>query len=51
MIKDSISTDEKTEHLKKELAAHYKNDVFLKCRSMGEIVKKSLVMLLKDSKH
>lgn len=51
MIKDSISTDEKTEHLKKELAAHYKNDVFLKCRSMGELVKKSLVMLLKDSKH
>jgi uncharacterized Fe-S cluster-containing radical SAM superfamily protein len=51
MIKDTISTDEKTEHLRKELAKHYKTDVFLKCRSMGELVKKSLVMLLKDSKH
>ncbi len=51
MVKDRISSKEKTEHLKKELAKHYKSDVFLKCHSMGELVKKSLVMLLKDGKH
>jgi hypothetical protein len=51
MVKDEISSKEKTEHLKKELAKHYKNDVFLNCQSMGEVVKKSLALVLKSSKH
>jgi hypothetical protein len=51
MIKDTISSHEKTENLKKELAQHYSSDEFLKCQGMGDIVKKSLVMLLKDSRH
>lgn len=42
MIKDNISTEEKINQLKNELAAYSDNDVFRKCRSMGEIVKTQL---------
>jgi len=51
IVQDEISSKEKTEHLKKELAKHYSNDGFLKCRSMGEIVKKSLALALKSGKQ
>lgn len=49
MVNDKISKKEKTEQLKQELAKHYNNEVFLKCRTMGELVKKSLKLALKGS--
>lgn len=45
MIVDPISTQDKVEQLRGELAQHHKTDVFLKCRSMGEIVMKNLELL------
>jgi hypothetical protein len=42
MCKDTISKPGNVENLRKELAAHYKNKEFLKCKSMGDIVKVSL---------
>jgi hypothetical protein len=47
MINDTISTPENEETLKGELAALYKDDEFLKCRNMGEIVRTSLKMVFK----
>lgn len=46
MCADTLSLPEKTDNLKKELAAHYSYPAFLKCKSMGEIVKTSLDVLL-----
>lgn len=43
---DVISQEEKIIQLRSELAAHYKNDSFLKCKSMGNIMKLSLETLL-----
>lgn len=39
MIRDTISTPEKTGQLKKELADYFQNPVYLKSRSMGHLVK------------
>lgn len=39
---DEVSLPGKMEQLKEELAAHYKDDRFLQCRSMGDIVEWSL---------
>jgi len=44
MTNDSISTPENVDNLKRELAQLYKDDDFLQCRNMGEIVKLSLEM-------
>jgi len=45
---DYISLPEKVEKLKKELAQHHQDPTFLKCKNMGEILKKNLkVTLLK----
>lgn len=45
---DQISTPEKVERLKKELAQHHNDPTFKRCRNMGEILKKNLkVTLLK----
>ncbi|MFN8357238.1 MAG: hypothetical protein U0Y10_22470 [Spirosomataceae bacterium] len=46
MSKDHVSSDENTLHLKHDLAKWYKNDRFLKCDSMGEIVRLSLELIL-----
>jgi len=43
---DNISQREKVVQLRTELAEHYKRDAFLKCKSMGNIMKMSLEMLL-----
>ncbi len=52
MIKDEISNPEKVSKLKRELAYHHKNDVFLDCKSMGEIVLTNIKLLLnKDFKQ
>lgn len=42
MSKDSISKKEYVISLAKDLASHYKDDAFLECKSMGELVKMSL---------
>lgn len=42
MKKDTISTPEKVDQLKKELAANFNTGIFLKCQSMGDIVKTQL---------
>ena len=47
MSHDQLSSDENVDRLKYELAELYKDNEFITCRNMGEIVKVSLKMLLK----
>jgi len=42
MTRDNISTPEKRKQLKEEMAAHFQEEQFLKCRTMGELVKQVL---------
>ena len=46
MAQDTISSPQQTDQLKNELAHHYHNNTFLDCRSMGEIVRKSLELVM-----
>jgi len=46
MMKDELSLPEKETQLKTELAEHYKDAEFLKCKNMGEIMRKSLNLLV-----
>ncbi|WP_209330792.1 hypothetical protein [Lunatimonas salinarum] len=46
MESDTISTEENTESLKNELAKHYKNMKFYRCRNMGQILRTSLNLVL-----
>lgn len=46
MCKDAISTDEKTGQLKQELAEYFNNPQFLKCKTMGDVVKRNLKQTL-----
>ena len=50
MAHDTISDEAKTNLLKQSLAEHYENKAFLKCRSMGELVKTSLKEMIKKNK-
>ena len=47
MTEDNITTDEKREQLKQELADHYQNAGFLRCKTMGELIKQMLRFTLK----
>lgn len=47
MKKDIISTNEKTMQLKDELAEHFQSNQFLRCKTMGELVKQTLRQTLK----
>lgn len=47
MSKDIISTEEKRTQLRQELADHFQNNSFLRCRTMGELVKSTLRYALK----
>jgi len=47
MTRDTLSTPENIDRLKKDLAKLYNDNDFLNCRSMGEIVKTSLKMVFK----
>lgn len=47
MESDTISTQENTESLKKDLSRHYKNDKFLACNNMGNILRLSLEQVRK----
>jgi hypothetical protein len=46
MAKDEISLPENIIQLRKELSRWYKNDAFLKCKTMGEIVWTSLELVM-----
>lgn len=46
MSSDNISKPAHVSSLAKDLAAHYKNDEFLNCGTMGELVRKSLEVIL-----
>lgn len=47
MSKDIISTEEKRTQLRHELSEHFHNTSFLRCRTMGEVVKTTLRHVLK----
>ena len=52
MVEDEISTIEKVQLLAKELGTHHHSDIFLKCRTMGEVVSAHIQLLLqKDFKQ
>jgi len=38
LVDDELSTPEKLEQLKSELAEHHQDNNFLKCRSMAEVL-------------
>ena len=46
MRTDTISTPEKIEQLKKELAEHHQSDEFLRCNNMGDLVRLNLKTIL-----
>ncbi len=48
MSSDNLSTPKNVKSLAKDLAKHYKNDDFLACSTMGELVRKSLETVLKQ---
>jgi hypothetical protein len=45
MMEDNISLPKNLEQLKRELTLHYDNNRFLECKSMGEIVMRSLELV------
>ena len=47
MSKDEIAPPENIEQLKSELAKHYNDARFLKCKTMGEIVWNSLELVMR----
>jgi hypothetical protein len=49
MAKDLISTPEKLNQLREELAAEFHSPVFSKCRSMGQLVKRQLKQTLQKN--
>ncbi len=52
MINDQISFPKKVKGLRKELAYHHKNNIFLECENMGSIVVTNIKLLLqKDFKQ
>ena len=42
LLKEQVSTPEKTKQLALELAEHYQDPIFAKCTSMGQIIDRSL---------
>ncbi|MEQ8926418.1 MAG: hypothetical protein RLO81_11430 [Fulvivirga sp.] len=46
MSSDNLSTPKNVKSLAKDLAKHYKNDSFLECKTMGELVQRSLETVL-----
>lgn len=47
MEHDQLSPQENVDNLKSELSKHYKNEAFLACRNMGEILRLSLHQIVK----
>ncbi|WP_268034120.1 hypothetical protein [Algoriphagus sp. PAP.12] len=48
MDQDQIAPSENIDSLRKELARHYKNQKFMSCQTMGQILRVSLEQLLKQ---
>ncbi|MHB1922324.1 MAG: hypothetical protein ACYCOO_08820 [Chitinophagaceae bacterium] len=46
IMTDPVSTPQKVKQLGEELAAHYQDAVFSRCRTMGEIIERSLKRIL-----
>lgn len=51
MTSDKLAPTENVQQLRAELADHYKNDRFLKCNSMGELVKESLELVKANARN
>jgi hypothetical protein len=51
VVRDRISTDEHTLLLQQELAKHYRDRDFMRCKNMGQVVKTSLRIVLKQTRH
>lgn len=51
MVNDKISLPYHVEYLKKEMARYYKNNKFLRCQNMGEILKLSLKVVVQRLQH
>ncbi len=49
MSKDAISTPEKLLELRTALSGHFQNAAFLKCRSMGQLVKRQMKQTLQKN--
>jgi len=49
MARDAISTPEKLHQLRSELSVYFKGHAFLKCRSMGQLVKRQLKQTLQKN--
>jgi hypothetical protein len=49
MTNDVISTDEKLFQLKNQLAEHFQNNQFIRCKNMGQLVRQTLRSSLKRS--
>lgn len=49
MVRSKLSSPEYVEQLRKDLAHHYKENDFLNCQSMGEIVRQSLRVLIDNN--
>jgi len=49
MAKDNISTPEKLKQLRESLATDFQAPIFLKCRSMGQLVKRQLKQTLQKN--
>ncbi len=50
MVNDTISTPEKISNLAAELTSHYNDNRFLECKSMGSLVKTSLLVVTEKIK-
>ncbi len=51
MARDTLAPKSHVESLKKDLAIHYKQESFLQCNSMGELVRESLLTVLEDKSN
>lgn len=49
MCRDEISSKEKINQLKEELSVYFKNPRFLKCKTMGDIVKLNLKVMIQKN--
>jgi hypothetical protein len=49
MSRDRVSSPEKLQQLKTQLSQHFKNPAFLKCHSMGQLVKRQLKQTLQKN--
>ena len=50
MMADPMSEKEKITSLANELSEHYQNKLFVKCKTMGALVKTSLKVILQRNK-